>query len=458
MFVGLLISFFPVVSEAAVTINEIAWMGTAASANHEWIELYNDGSAVDVSGWELSDGNNISILLSGTIGSGEFVVLERTSDDSAPGNAFVIYTGALSNAGATLTLRRLDGGIEDRVSGGEDWTNLGGDNESKSTAQYTTSGWITAPATPGYENETKNDEVTKASKSNSSNGSKLAEPVERESLVLELPDVTLKLDLKIPDQIFVNQQVAFDIEPTGVGRTIANSLSYTWNFGDTNTAAGKNVVHSYTYPGIYVVYVQAEFVRQSATLQKEITVLPVAISMTKNKSGDIQINNDSPYPIDISNFRLRADQVLTIPENTWLLSRQTITVPAKKLGLTEGRMIGLYDQLGSLVVSKYPEALRGAFAVENVIENEVKRVATYTYTEPVSTSDFSFTGVSSEDVEISTKEDSVDEYVEEISSVPIRTNQNNNWSMYAFVALLSLASVVVLMKPLTSKSSLDKHE
>ena len=84
-------------------------MGSGTSANHEWIELYNSGEAVDVAGWVLSDGMNLSINLTGIISAGDYAVLERTSDDSAPGIAFLIYTGALVNTGATLTLQDSSG-------------------------------------------------------------------------------------------------------------------------------------------------------------------------------------------------------------------------------------------------------------------------------------------------------------------------------------------------------------
>ena len=37
-----------------IIINEVAWMGTTASANSEWIELYNpSNSEVDLTGWTL---------------------------------------------------------------------------------------------------------------------------------------------------------------------------------------------------------------------------------------------------------------------------------------------------------------------------------------------------------------------------------------------------------------------
>ena len=87
--------FAPQISLAAVQISEIAWMGSVESANHEWIELHNTGAAVDLTGWILHDENNLTIELSGTLRSGVYAVLERTSDASATGSAlFVVYRSA----------------------------------------------------------------------------------------------------------------------------------------------------------------------------------------------------------------------------------------------------------------------------------------------------------------------------------------------------------------------------
>jgi hypothetical protein len=149
----------PVYAHAAVIINEIAWMGSPESPNDEWIELYNTGqSPVSVEGWSIQDGDSLSIPLSGSIGAGAYAVLERTDDGSAPGTAFLIYTGALSNAGATLSLYRQDNTLEDQISGGENWESIGGDNATKKTAQRTAQGWQTADATPGSANSAKTEE------------------------------------------------------------------------------------------------------------------------------------------------------------------------------------------------------------------------------------------------------------------------------------------------------------
>ncbi len=107
LFVGF--SFFLLATtHAAVRINEIAWSGTPASANDEWIELFNDNTeVVSIENWTLvsADGSP-NILLSGTIEAGGFFLLERTDDSSVPNiNADQLYTGSLANTGEELILK-----------------------------------------------------------------------------------------------------------------------------------------------------------------------------------------------------------------------------------------------------------------------------------------------------------------------------------------------------------------
>ena len=64
-----------------MVINEVAWMGTAASSADEWIELYNaTGQPITLAGWTLSDGGDISVTLGGVIPAGGFFLLERSDD------------------------------------------------------------------------------------------------------------------------------------------------------------------------------------------------------------------------------------------------------------------------------------------------------------------------------------------------------------------------------------------
>jgi len=343
----ILILLSPLPATAAVVINEVAWMGSVTSANHEWIELHNTGAAVDVTGWTLTDGTNLTISLGGTIDANAYAVLERTSDESAPGPAFLTYTGALANTGATLTLRRADNSIEDQVAGGTDWSQLGGDNTTKHTAQYTSTGWITAAPTAGMQNATQStvsspsttqSVTTSVSTSNNSGGSKLATPVARPEVIqsMTLPNTELRLAVSGPTIGYVHQPLEFSVVPDGIGKTLLNSVTYTWNLGDgtTNTKTGKSLNHVFTHPGRYVVSVYGNFSRHDAEARHEVTILPVSISLTLNQSGDVQINNDAQYDIPLDGYRLRGEQMVTFSPRTYLLPQQTITIPAERLGAT----------------------------------------------------------------------------------------------------------------------------
>ncbi len=95
-----------------VVINEVAWMGTAADSNHEWIELYNNtGQDINLDGWQLiaADGTP-SFSLSGIITAGGFFLLERNTDDAVKNiSAGQIYPNqALANTGEQLGLYRTD--------------------------------------------------------------------------------------------------------------------------------------------------------------------------------------------------------------------------------------------------------------------------------------------------------------------------------------------------------------
>src|SRR5512139_3991464 len=67
-----------------VVINEVAWGGTAADSDHEWIELRNNTTAtIDLAGWRLYGSGGTTppnITLSGTIPVSGYFLLERVTD------------------------------------------------------------------------------------------------------------------------------------------------------------------------------------------------------------------------------------------------------------------------------------------------------------------------------------------------------------------------------------------
>jgi len=128
------------VMAANILINEIAWMGTEASGNDEWLELFNNSTGeINLGGWkiEANDGSP-KINLDGIIPANGYFLLERTDDDSVPDIlADQFYTGSLSNAGEWLKLYDADNNLIDEINAATDNGWPGGDNDTKQTLERT---------------------------------------------------------------------------------------------------------------------------------------------------------------------------------------------------------------------------------------------------------------------------------------------------------------------------------
>lgn len=124
----------------AVVINEVGWAGTRASADDEWIELYNTtGFPIDLTGWKLvaADGSP-SIDLSGEIPGLGFFLLERCDDDTVSDiGADITYdcSATLANAGEILRLFDPNGVLTGRTV---------------DTANADGGGWPAGLASPNY--------------------------------------------------------------------------------------------------------------------------------------------------------------------------------------------------------------------------------------------------------------------------------------------------------------------
>lgn len=116
-------------SPGSILINEVAWSGTLASAADEWIELFNPGAeSIEITGWTLTDGNDLAVTLRGVVPAGGFFLLERTDDTTiADLPADQIYSGGLSNNGETLRLLDASGArIDTANAAGGRWPAGGG--------------------------------------------------------------------------------------------------------------------------------------------------------------------------------------------------------------------------------------------------------------------------------------------------------------------------------------------
>jgi len=449
-------------SVAAVSISEVAWMGSVSSANHEWIELYNPGEAVSVDGWTLSDGMNLTITLAGTIPAAAYVVLERNRSDGQfiiqP--PFLIYTGALVNTGATLTLRRVDGSVADVVAGGENWQTIGGDNVTKETAQYTSGGWVTAVPTPGQPNTTV---------SNSSSGSGTAatsitnragagtiltgstETTIRTTAPIAVPS-GLSLQVVLPTYVYAGHPAEFSVVPQGLSTTFLNSLVYTWNFGDLTTGSGATTTHAYQYPGTYTLVVEGSFAKHKALAKQTVTVLPVVLSLSYTDAGDILLSNDALYELDISGYYLRGTKTKKVPAHTYLGARETIIVPWGSLTDRPFGPVVVFDSkrqpytAGTRQTSSLPEPMP-TVAAQTIIRTQSSDTANDT----AYPSGFGFASdneVLDAAVMLADDEEADLILLDEVNEVrtPEPVTATNTWWVYGLFVLLVAGGVMAVLK------------
>jgi len=471
-FVLLLLCILPLQAQA-VAITEIAWMGSTESANHEWIELFAVNST-DVDGWTISANDKVLVELTGTIPGGRRVVLERTSDASAAGSAWLIYTGALANTGATLTVRDAAGAVVDRVVGGADWESVGGDNITKDTAQLTGSGWVTAVPTPGStpnqsnvtaqpvdstntESSSNTNVSSNSNSSNSTSGNSSSRTTQTlATQQLTLPDINLQLEISAPDVVYVNQPVELDVAPSGIGPTLIDSLEYVWNFGDGETGLGKEVVHQYPHPGNYVVVVQAEYKRQTQFTRHDIVVLPVVLELVRKANGDIAIQNNSQTEMSLAGYRLVGNTTFTFPKHTIILPRSQIVLAKDKfVDIPVTQMVALYDQAGVSVGSVLPPSMsliRNQTVAQNIPVSQ--SAAPAPSRSVVMRPDQSRYNFASEQIEPPESAQPPALLVSTTTSQSLVTSTNRapiNWPLYGLVGLLLFGIAAIYLVPRPAK-------
>lgn len=132
----------PAPASVRVVINEIAWAGTASGSSDEWLELYNAGeSAVDLTGWTLhgdpdTNGNTRIITLSGSVGAGQYYLIERT-DDTTISDIQADVFGSFGGSGL-------------RNSPGERLQLRDGSGSNIDVVDCSAGDWFGGSASPGY--------------------------------------------------------------------------------------------------------------------------------------------------------------------------------------------------------------------------------------------------------------------------------------------------------------------
>lgn len=349
------ILFFARIASAAVFINEIAWMGTAADPNGsycEWIELTNTGSeSVNLNGWTLSIGDTTKIFsaengatLSIAPAPHNFYLIERLTPsacpDPVPGISadWSVPFGSISNSAATISLKDASGGVApvDTVVGSDGWKIGGvvaGDNTTKETAQRGPNGWFTGTPTPRAANTGATSAPTQEASTNTTqintSVSLSSFPVEPQ-IIADAGAATRTISTGAP--------ITFTGRVFGLKKEPIENARLVWSFGDGGRGEGVGVTHTYYYPGDYIAVLDASSGYFSAS--DRVAVRVVAPFLTLRTGGDLMrsfvaIENRGSDEVDLSLWQIKGgDKTFVLPQNTILGARKTLTLASEVTGLS----------------------------------------------------------------------------------------------------------------------------
>jgi len=153
-------------AHSPVIINEVAWMGSATGATHEWIELRNTSATpVNMSGWQiLNENERLHITLpQQSVFDQPYMVLARGAASVALElDAPFIFTGSLRNSNEGLRLYDNECNLIDEVSIAAKWP--AGDNATKQTMERMRDlSWSTSREPGGTPNKANTGSVAGAS-------------------------------------------------------------------------------------------------------------------------------------------------------------------------------------------------------------------------------------------------------------------------------------------------------
>lgn len=273
-----------------------------AASNNEWIELYNPtDQEINLTGWKItsSDGSP-NIILSGSIKSQSYFLLERGNDDVLPNfKADQIYSftnNALSNSGEHLFLKDAASSTVDEINASSGW--LAGDNTTKETMQKSGSNWVTALATPksGWVNAITNSENSSTSQTASTQST-----ISQSSTIYPSIKASAgedKITIAGSEVDFVGQAWNSNKEPL-------EDTRFWWNFGDGESKEGKSISHIFQIPGRYTVGLHISNGSYAASDYAYIEVIAnklKIIDVLLGEKGYFKLYNPSDFLLDIGGW------------------------------------------------------------------------------------------------------------------------------------------------------------
>ncbi len=339
---------FPLSVAAQVEIDEIMYDLAGSDDGREWVEVVNTGSApVDTNEWRFSEGDENHKL---SLQQGEAVVppggFAIIADDTVkflidwPGFSGTLFDSSfsLSNTGETISLKSGTTTILDEVTYDP---MLGGRGDGNSL-QLKNGVWQGALPTPGAAtvegltpppssasgDTTVNTVTATVSSQSQANGSSGSLEALKVHLYPEAgPDITA---IAGASTAFAGSALGINKEPLTGGR-------FLWNFGDGTTAEGRNVFHSYRFPGQYIASLAVSSGEWTNVDETNVRVIPSSLSIARVVSGQdgfVEVANSYNGPVDISGWIIRnGASSFPLPDHTLVAGHAKIMFSNDAMGM-----------------------------------------------------------------------------------------------------------------------------
>ena len=371
---------------AQIEITEIMYdpgkdsLGSKADGGREWIEIYNSDleKVENLTGWKLVDkdgGHPFSVIQgSFALEPKEYLIVAdiKDGDESTFLTDWPNFSGTILNSkfgslinkesGETLIIKDSDSKNVIQAS----YFPFAENKDIGNSFQKINDGnWGACAPTPG-EATTCNlpiDGIVVIENFIEDDNSYTEEPPETSQTQDDnpVPPVQEYIEPRISARIIpptdmpiAGADFLFETKAFGIQNRPLQNAKYQWTFGDGSKAEGQKVLHNYQYPSDYMVVLEVISGECSASARLKIKVIPSDIIIselgTDFDNNFIELNNPSAYELNLSWWRLRANN------NYWTIPKNTILLPKSRIKFS-ARISNLFPRKNSQIQLLYPNGM-----------------------------------------------------------------------------------------------------
>lgn len=224
--------------------------------------------------------------------------------------------------------------------------------------------------------------------------------------------------------------IKFSGQALGLQKEPLENARYLWSFGDGAGAEGQNILHTYHYPGEYIVVLNVSSGKYSASDRLSVKVLPNQLTITEATKDYIKLHNGSNFDLDISHWFLRANSKLfKFPESTLIKAGADLPISSSISGISvnNNQTVELLYPNGSTAHSFFTD-------VQYLVSNKIIAPEPTTVIGPIE----------QKQIEVLTQINPVSDNEENTQQVAsaISVGQNNSWGLKKWLAIILGISLV----------------